>query len=184
MTPVPFICPSDSRLFFALCFLAATVLPHEAAQAEAQWFLVIDASKVAPAMLDSPYQYTLRIFTTDGKQKRLLLNRALPPDGMKNMDEITRIIFKQFNLPSLDENGKIAVSGESRSPVTFVFRQSTNNRRKEVWFGPDDAQRLGLQTSIEELIAITNEQIGAKPTADLQLIRQAFERGEELKGRN
>jgi hypothetical protein len=94
----------------------------------------------------------------------VIYNHALPEARSREIAGILKTIAKQFDLPRLDENGKVAVSGESAMPITFILRQLTNNRSKEMSFSWEDAARLRMQVAIARLSAIINEQIGPEPS--------------------
>jgi hypothetical protein len=141
--------------------LTASAYQESDEPAAPRWFVVVQVT--------ATQRYTLLIFKTLGQKSRLLIDHAVPAAREKEMEQIVGTIVKQFDLPPLDEKGQIAGTDQPPAQVVFVIRQFTKNRRREVWFGRDEAERLGVQAALDKLIAIVNEQVGPQSTdADLR----------------
>jgi hypothetical protein len=145
------------------CSLAATAFGYQEPKQRPvlrRWFVVVNVS--------ATQNFRLSIVTAIGKDHLVLLERALGAEHTKEMESIVATIVEQFDLPPLDEKGQVAGADQPSTQVIFLIRQSTKNRRREIWFGRDEAEQLGMQAAIEKLIAIVNEEIGPT-TADAEL---------------
>jgi len=134
-----------------------------------RWLVVVEDLVLDSGTAEPPHRYKLKVFEAIAKERRLICNRDLRGAGADDMKYIARALRKSSVLPSLDDSGKIARSTKSASEIQIVVRQQTNNRRMDVWFNGEEAERLGVQDDVNKLISLVNGQLAA--VGHLQRIR-------------